>query len=197
MKTVGNCNHSFIFHFSVLLLVFFALPAYSEDGVFTTRSIGIAHIQFQEDLRLEKTITRGTDFANYRGTVLQFQKQSSVKAIGISMGALAGTGRAVAAGSDENLSYSGGAKWFLAGITPKGYYRLTRQVSFGVQGLAFFKSIQWAEYNGISAASKHNFNFAVLGDISMQILPEIELVQSVGSINGDATLWKVGLNYLY
>ncbi len=197
MKTVGNCNRSFIFLFKFLLLGLLALPAFAQEQVFTSQSIGLAQIQFQEDLRLEKTITRGTDFANYRGTVLQFQKQSSIKEIGFSMGALAGTGRAVAAGSDDTLVYSGGAKWFLFGITPKIYYRLTRPVSFGIQGLAFFKNVQWADYNGISATSKHNFNFAVLGDISIQILPELELVQSVGSINGDATLWKIGLNYLY
>lgn len=197
MKITGNYNHNCMFPTRALFLLFLALPALAQDKVYTYQSFGISQIQFQEDLKLEKNISRDTDFANYRGTVLQYQKQSSIKELGFSMGALAGMGRAVAAGSGKNLSYSGGTNWLLLGLTPKAYYRLTRPISFGLQGLAFFKSINWADYNGISVKSKHNFNLALLGDISMQLTPEFEFVQSVGSINGDATLWKIGVNYLY
>lgn len=196
MKIAGNCNHNYMFPIKVLCLLLFATPAFAQK-VFTYRSIGISQIQFQENLSLEKNISRDTDFANYRGTVIQYQKQSSVQELGFSIGVLGGLGRAVAASSGENLNFTGGAKWFLFGVTPKAYYRVTRPVSLGLQGLAFYKSISWSDYDGISAKSKHNFNFALLGDLSMQIRPDVEIVQSVGSINGDATLWKIGMNYLY
>lgn len=197
MKTAGCCNHSSIFHISFLILFFTSISAFAQTKIYTYHSIGIAQIQFQEDLKLEKTISRDTDFANYRGTVIQIQKQTSIQGLGFSMGALVGTGRAVAAGSGETLTYSGGANWFLFGITPKGYYRLTKPISFGLQGLAFYKSIKWPDNNSVVATGKHNFNFAILGDLSMQLTDDIEFVQSVGSINGDSTLWKIGLNYLY
>lgn len=197
MKIAGNCNRNSTFLTKILLLLFLAFPAFAQNKVYTYHSFGISQIQFQEDLDLEKNITRDTDFASYRGTVLQYQKQSSVKELGFSMGVIGGMGRAVASGSGERLTYSGGSNWLLLGLTPKAYYRLTRPISFGLQGLAFFKSINWANYEGISVKSKHNFNFALLGDISMQLTPDFEFVQSIGSINGDAALWKIGLNYLY
>lgn len=197
MKIAGNCNRNYMFPIRSLFLLFLALPAFAQNKVYTYQSFGISQIQFQEDLKLEKNISRDTDFANYRGTVLQYQKQSSVKELGFSMGGLIGMGRAVAGGTGESLYYTGGAKWFLLGITPKAYYRLNRPVSVGLQGLAFFKSLKWADTDGISATSAHNFNFALLGDITMQLTQDFEFVQSVGSINGDATLWKIGLNYLY
>lgn len=197
MKTAGKYNHSYTFPIRVLFFLVLSLPALAQEKVYTYSSIGISHIQFQEDLKLQKTITRDTDLASYRGTVLQFQRQSSVQEYGLSIGALIGMGRAVSAGAGENLSYSSGANWTLLGVTPKAYYRWTRPISFGLQGLAFFKNISWASIDGISAESKHSFNFALLADITTQLSPEFELVQSVGSINGDATLWKIGVNYLY
>lgn len=197
MKTAGKCNLSYTFPISFIFLFLFSASALAQSKLYTYHSLGIAQIQFQEDLKLERTISRDTDFANYRGTVIQIQKQSSIQGLGFSMGALVGTGRAVAAGSGKTLTYLGGANWFLFGLTPKGYYRFTRPISFGLQGLAFFKSVKWADKNSITATSKHNFNFAVLGDLSMQLTDEIEFVQSVGSINDDSTLWKIGLNYLY
>lgn len=197
MKIAGNYKHNFMFPIRILCLLLLSVPTLAQQKVYSYKSIGISQIQFQEDLELEKNISRDTDFASYRGTVIQYQKQSSVQELGFSMGALAGVGRAVAGGAGESLFYSGGANWVILGVTPKAYYRLTRPISFGLQGLAFFKKIKWADYDGISVKSKHNFNFAVLGDISMQLTPDFEFVQSVGSINGDATLWKIGLNYLY
>ena len=173
------------------------IPAFAQQKVFTYSSFGISHIQFQEDIKLQKNITRDTDLASFRGTVLQYQQQSSVQELGFSMGAIVGMGRAVAGGTGEKLSFSGGTNWVLFGVTPKAYYRWTRPISFGVQGLAFYKSISWKDADGISADNKHNFNFALLADISTQLTPEIEFVQSVGSLNGDATLWKIGINYLF
>ncbi|AZZ38141.1 hypothetical protein CIK05_15480 [Bdellovibrio sp. qaytius] len=197
MKTVGSYNHNFTFPISFLFFFLFSTSAFAQSKTYTYQSVGISHIQFQEDLNLEKNISLDKDYASLRGTVIQFQKQTSVQGLGFSMGAIAGLGRAVAAGSGGTLSYSGGAQWFLLGVTPKIYYRLTKPISFGVQGLAFYKSTKWADYNGITATSKHNFNFAVLGDLTMQLTDYIEFVQSAGSINGDATLWKIGLNYLF
>lgn len=197
MKTVGSYSHNFTFPISFIFLFLFSVSALAQSKIYTHQSIGISLIQFQEDLKLEKNISRDTDFASYRGTVIQYQKQSSIQGLGFSMGALVGKGRAVAAGSGDTLSYTGGADWVLFGITPKGYYRLTKPISFGLQALAFYKSIKWPDNNLIVATGKHNFNFAVLGDLTIQLTPEIEIVQSAGSINGDATLWKIGMNYLY
>ena len=193
----GSYKHSFTFPIRILFLLMMVSPVFAQTKVFSYQSLGIAQMQFQEDLKLKKNISRDTDFANYRGTVLQYQKQSSVKELGFSMGGLVGMGRAVAGGVGETLYYTGGAKWYLIGITPKAYYRLSRPISVGLQGLAFFKSIKWTDTDGISATSAHNFNFALLGDITMQLTQDFEFVQSVGSINGDATLWKIGMNYLY
>lgn len=197
MKISGNCNHNYTFLISFFVLFVFVPTAQAQQKLYSYSSIGISHIQFQEDIKLQKTITRDTDLASYRGTVLQFQRQSSMQEIGFSIGAIVGMGRAVSGGSGENLSYNSGTNWLMLGVTPKAYYRWTRPISFGLQGLAFYKNISWNDDNGISAESAHNFNFALLGDMTMQLASHIEFVQSVGSMNGDATLWKIGINYLY
>lgn len=197
MKTVGNYSLSYTFLISFIAAFWISASAFAQSKVYTYHSLGISQIQFQEDLKLESTVFRDTDYANYRGTVIQLQKQTAIQGLGYSMGGIIGTGRAVAAGSGGTLLYTGGSNWFLLGITPKAYYRLTKPISFGIQSLAFYKSIRWPDNNSIEATGKHKLNLAILIDLTMQLTPDIEFVQSVGSINGDSTLWKIGLNYLY
>jgi len=197
VKTVGNYSLSYTFPISFIFTLMISVSALAQSKVYTYFSLGISQIQFQEDLQLESTVFRDTDFANYRGTVVQLQKQTSIQGLGFSMGGIVGTGRAVAAGAGQTLVYTGGANWFLIGLTPKAYYRLTKPISFGIQSLAFFKSINFPDNNSIQASGKHKLNFAILADLTMQLNQDFEFVQSVGSINGDSTLWKIGMNYLY
>ena len=197
MKTVGNYSLNYTFPISFIFALLISASSMAQTKLYTYHSLGISQIQFQEDLQLESTVFRDTDFANYRGTVIQLQKQTSIQGLGFSMGGIIGTGRAVAAGSGNTLVYTGGTNWFLIGITPKAYYRLTKPISFGIQSLAFFKSVRFPDNNSIEATGKHKLNFAILADLTMQLTPDIEFVQSVGSINGDSTLWKIGMNYLY
>lgn len=197
MKTVGNYSLKYTFPTSFIFVLFLSVSSWAQSKVYTYHSLGIAHIQFQEDLNLEKNISRETDFATYRGTVIQLQKQSSIQGLGYSMGGIIGTGRAVAAGSGETLVYTGGSNWFLVGITPKIYYRLTKPISFGIQSLAFYKNITFPDNNAIQAKAKQKLSFAILGDLTIQLNQDIEFVQSVGSMNGDSTLWKIGMNYTY
>lgn len=197
--TVGNYNHSFTFltKFLLVCLCSWANIALAQERIYTYTSAGIAHLMFKENLNLSQNISRDSDFAAYRGTVLQVQKQSSKQAWGFSMGGLIGLGRAVAAGQGETLFYSAGTKWTLIGITPKVYYRISRPVALGITAMGFVKNISWPDYAGVSAESKHSFNFAFLGDLNINLGNQFELTQSVGSINGDSSIWKIGLNYRF
>ncbi len=85
----------------------------------------------------------------------------------------------------------------MAGLAPRGFYRLSDKVSLGLSAMIFSRNINWPEPSGKSVDAGTNVNASLLADINLRLFDHWDFYQGLGTMNAGSTLWKLGVAYRF
>lgn len=161
--------------------------------------VGLSALQWNEKLKLQQGITSESDFANYNGMIVTFQKEVTYYRWGWSAGVFIGAGRANGGGNGSVINYQKSKVAFTVfGVSPRVFYRLSGRINAGVSAMAFMKNIDWPkDVGGQSVDSGRNLNVMAMPDLNVRLFQKWDFYSGIGPLAEGSTLWKIGVNYRF
>ena len=145
---------------------------------------------------LEQNLVTQAQKTQYRGYLINLQKQYSRSIWGIGMAGYLGSGDAATIDiNSPQIVYLEKTKWSLLGAGFLAYYRLSKPISLGLNGTIYSLQQNWENKDFISVQSTQKIFFILFAETQFFITDNMHVSQALGFSANGSTAWKIGLSY--